>query len=203
MRLIGLGIKAEEVDGASAPRSGTDMRHFLAQQGIDQAGFADVRSAEKSEFRRTFRGKEFGIGSGGKKFGDNRLHSGNKQFSQQEEIAKIAIIAKITEIETRRRSAQREGKFHHGGTETRRKTNYKNTKRRKVRALDFVAYFPIAAPMKASFAKRNWSVFKPRYLWPVFLMRRVSQLIAISRCGSRFQKKSGPRCYGPKGFALA
>jgi hypothetical protein len=51
------------------------MRHFLAQQGIDQAGFADVRSAEKSEFRRTFRGKEFGIGSGGKKFGDNRLHS--------------------------------------------------------------------------------------------------------------------------------
>jgi hypothetical protein len=89
MRMVGLGIQAEEVDGASAARSGADMRHFLAQQGIDEAGLSDVGSAKEGELRRTFRGKELGVGSGGKKFGDDRLHAvptsvnGNRLFTTE------------------------------------------------------------------------------------------------------------------------
>ena len=75
MRLAGLGIDPDKVDGARASRSGADVRHLLAEQGIDQAGLADVRPAQKGELRRAFRGKEFGVGGGGEEFGDGGLHS--------------------------------------------------------------------------------------------------------------------------------
>ena len=51
------------------------MGYFLPQQGLDQAGFADVGASEESELRRAFRGKKFGVGRGGKEFGDDRFHS--------------------------------------------------------------------------------------------------------------------------------
>jgi hypothetical protein len=75
MRLVGLSIDSEKVDRARATRSRADVRYFLTEQGIDQAGFADVGSSEKSKLRRTFRGKEFRVGSRGEKFGDDRFHS--------------------------------------------------------------------------------------------------------------------------------
>jgi hypothetical protein len=46
--------------------------------------------------------------------------------------------------------------------------NQRGHERAQSWTLDFLAYFPMAAPMKASFTKTNWSVFKPRYLWPDF-----------------------------------
>jgi hypothetical protein len=75
MRLVGPGIKTKKINGACAAGSGTDMRHLLAQQGIDQTGFADVGASKKSELRRTFWRKKFRIGRGRKKFGDDRFHS--------------------------------------------------------------------------------------------------------------------------------
>src|SRR5215467_4838364 len=70
MRLARLGIDADEIDGARSSRRGADVRQLLAEQRIDQAGLADVGPAKKSEFRRTFRGKEPGVGSGSEEFGE-------------------------------------------------------------------------------------------------------------------------------------
>src|SRR5579859_2834434 len=89
MRLRGLGINSHEIDGARASRSGADMRQLLAEKRIDEAGFANIRTAQKGEFRRTFWGEEFRVGCRGKEFGDDGFHEGHNQCSEREEIAKV------------------------------------------------------------------------------------------------------------------
>ena len=72
--MAGLGIDADKVDGAGASGSGTDVRHLLAEQRVNQTGFADVGTAQEGELRRAFRGKELGVSGGGEEFGDGGLH---------------------------------------------------------------------------------------------------------------------------------
>src|SRR5689334_9473488 len=74
VRLCGLGVNSDEVDRTRAAGRGTDMRQLLVKQGIDQAGFADVRTSQEREFGWAFRREELGIGGGGKEFGDRLLH---------------------------------------------------------------------------------------------------------------------------------
>src|SRR6478609_3675923 len=106
MRLAGFGVNPNEIDSAGASRRRTDVRYFMAQQGIDQAGFANVGTAEEGELRRTFRWKEFGVGSGGEKFSNDGFHS---------------VATSLAEAGFRRRFAQiiaDSVNSHHASTET-------------------------------------------------------------------------------------
>src|SRR5579859_763900 len=89
MRLRRLGVNSYEIDGARASRSGADMRQLLAEKRIDEAGFANIRTAQKGELGRAFRGKEFWVGCGGEELGDDGFHEGHNQCSEREEIAKV------------------------------------------------------------------------------------------------------------------
>src|SRR5437763_15727669 len=89
MRLVGLGIQAEEVDGARATWSRAHVRHLLTEQGIDQAGFADIRPPQESEFRRTFRRKEFWVGSGSEELCNDGLHAVTISLAKSERLPKF------------------------------------------------------------------------------------------------------------------
>ena len=72
--MVRLGVDTNEINAAGAARRGTNMREFLLQQGIDEAGFANIRTSEKSEFRWTFRREVGRIGSSEQKFGYGFYH---------------------------------------------------------------------------------------------------------------------------------
>jgi hypothetical protein len=50
------------------------VRQLLPKQGIDEAGFTNVGSSQKGEFRRSLRWKKAGIVGGHEKFGDRLEH---------------------------------------------------------------------------------------------------------------------------------
>lgn len=71
LRLLALGRVGdrEEVDGAGASGSGGDFGLFGVEQGIEQAGFADVGASQEGDFRNGGRRELCGREGGEKEFG--------------------------------------------------------------------------------------------------------------------------------------
>src|SRR6266567_452007 len=61
----------EEVNAAGAAWSGTGARHFVADQGVNHARFADIGAAEESDLRQAGGGEVRGVGGRRQESGEN------------------------------------------------------------------------------------------------------------------------------------
>jgi hypothetical protein len=88
----------------------------------------------------------------------------------------------------------------HGDTEE-EKTSHKDTKGHKV----LTRYCGVLSNRSVNgdqcYEKKNPAGVQPDCLWAVLLMRSIAAHSALS-LPLEISEKSGPRCYGPKGFAF-